>query len=124
MTEPQRFILGLAYAAGRDEKITKGLDEARDYFTDVELEKAAWSYLPNGAEVGAFHLSDTLGHAVVVESYIYRGPDWQVGDTIIKAGDWLVGMILDDVAWSLAKAGKFTGLSPDGRGKRRKPSTA
>lgn len=119
MTE-QRYVLGLAYQAGKDERITKGLDNTRDYFTNDELEMAAWSYLPNGAEVGAFHVDDTLGHAVVVESYIYRGPDWDVSGTVIKSGDWLVGMILDDLAWSLAKAGKFTGLSPQGVAKRRR----
>lgn len=116
----QQYVLGLAYQAGRDERITKGLDNSRDYFTADELERAAWSYLPNGAEVGTFHVDDTLGHATVVESYIYRGPDWDVAGTVIKSGDWLVGMILDDLAWSLAKAGKFTGLSPQGSAKRRR----
>jgi len=120
MPPEQRYVLGLAYQAGKDERITKGLDNTRDYFTNDELEHAAWSYLPNGAGVGAFHLDGTLGHATVVESYIYRGPDWDVEGTIIKSGDWLVGMILDELAWSLAKSGKFTGLSPQGSAKRRR----
>ena len=117
----QRYVLGIAYQAGNDPKIAKGADGARDYFTPEELEKAAWSFLPGGAEVGLFHADGTGGHAQVVESYVYRGPDWDLGDgVIVKAGDWLVGAILDDVAWDLHKRGLITGWSPQGTGKRRK----
>ena len=118
----QRYVLGIAYQAGNDPKIAKGADGARDYFTPEELEKACWSFLPGGAEVGLFHADSTQGHAEVVESYIYRGPDWDLGDgVIVKAGDWLVGAILDEVAWDLHKRGLITGWSPQGVGKRRKP---
>ena len=119
MTE-QRYVLGLAYQAGRDERITKGLDNSRDYFTADELEKAAWSFLPGGAEVGIFHADGTQGHFTVTESYIYRGPDWTVGDTTIRKGDWLVGGICDTIAWQLVKSGQLTGFSPQGSAKRRR----
>ena len=124
MTE-QRFVLALAYQAGRDPNIAKGLDGARDFFTADELEKAAWSFLPGGATVGMFHSDEptTAGHARVVESYLHRGPDWQMGDTTIRKGDWLVGLICDETAWALVKSGRVTGLSPQGSAKRRKPRT-
>ena len=119
----QRYVLGIAYQAGYDPKIAKGADGATDYFTAEELEKACWSFLPGGAEVGLFHADGTAGHATVVESYVYRGPDWDLGDgVIVKAGDWLVGAILDEVAWGLHKRGLITGWSPQGVGKRRKAS--
>lgn len=119
MTE-QRFVLGLAYQAGQDPKIAKGADGARDFFTPEELEKACWSYLPGGAQVGLFHADNTLGHMTVTESYIYRGPDWDQGDgVVIKAGDWLIGGICDDIAWGLVKSGKVTGFSPQGVARRR-----
>lgn len=119
MTE-QRFVLGLAYQAGQDPRIAKGADGARDFFTPEELEKACWSFLPGGAQVGLFHADNTTGHMTVTESYIYRGPDWDQGDgTVIKAGDWLIGGICDDIAWQLVKSGKVTGFSPQGVAKRR-----
>jgi hypothetical protein len=124
-----RYVLALVYQAGRDEAIVKGLDDTRDFFTTDELEKAAWSFLPGGGEVGLFHSGwksgvpdqTLMGHARVVENYIYRGPDWQMGETLIKAGDWLAGLICDDLAWELVKSGKITGLSMQGSAKRRKP---
>lgn len=118
-----QFILGLAYQAGPDPKIAKGADGARDFFTAKELEKACWSFLPGGAEVGLFHGPDeSIGHFTVTESYIYRGPDWgQPDGTVIKAGDWLVGGICDDIAWDLVTSGKVTGFSPQGFARRLPP---
>lgn len=124
MADEQRFVLGLAYQAGRDERIEKGLDDGRDYFTAAELEKAAWSFLRNGPVVGTFHVDGTEGAATVVESAIYRGPPWDVGDgLVIKSGDWLVGAILDEPAWQLYKAGRVTGWSPQGQARRIKPGS-
>jgi len=123
MTE-QRYVLGLAYQAGPSDRIIKGADGKRDFFTTEELEKAAWSFMKSGArEVGLFHADGTSGHFTVTESYVYRGPDWQVGDTVIKAGDWLLGGICDEVAWNLAKSGRIDGMSPQGKAKRRKASS-
>lgn len=120
MADEQRYVLGVAYQAGPDPRIQRGADGGRDYFTEAELEKAAWGYLRNGPQVGLFHGPDsTLGHAEIVESYVYRGPDWDLGDdVVVKAGDWLVGAILDDVAWQLYKSGRVTGWSPQGSARR------
>jgi hypothetical protein len=116
----QRYLLGVAYQAGPDPRIQRGADGGRDYFSAAELEKAAWSFLPGGADVGLFHgPDDTVGHFTVTESYIYRGPDWHVGDgTVVKAGDWLVGGICDETAWRLYKSGRITGFSPQGQARR------
>jgi hypothetical protein len=121
--EPQRYVLGVAYQAGPDPRIAKGQDGGRDYFTEAELEKAAWKFLQNGPRVGLFHLDGTDagdGAATVVESYIYRGPDWDLGDGIVaKSGDWLVGAVLSPKAWDLHLAGKLNGWSPQGIARRR-----
>lgn len=115
----QRYLLSLAYQAGPDEKIQRGADGGRDYFTPAELEKAAWSFLPGGAAVGLFHGPDeTIGHFTVTESYIYRGPDWDLGDVVVKSGDWLIGGICDETAWDLYKRGLITGMSPQGTARR------
>lgn len=120
--QEQRYVLGVAYQAGRDPRIAKGQDGGRDYFTPAELEKAAWRFLASGPQVGLFHVDGTEGAATVVESYIYRGPDWDLGEGIVvKSGDWLVGAILNEKAWQLYKAGKLNGWSPQGVARRRKP---
>jgi hypothetical protein len=120
--QPKRFVLGLAYQAGRDPRIAKGADGGRDFFTADELEKACWSFLRGGAQVGLFHAENTLGHVEITESYIYRGPNWEQPDgTVIKAGDWLIGGICDEAAWQLVKSGKVTGFSPQGMARRIRP---
>jgi putative serine protease XkdF len=122
----QRYLLTIAYQAGRDERISKGADGARDFFTPAELEKAAWSFLQDGGgQVGLFHANGTEGAARVVESYIWRGAPWTVTandgtEVVVKSGDWLVGMICDPVAWNLVKAGHVAGVSPQGAAKRRR----
>lgn len=121
--QPQRYVLGIAYQAGPDPLIQRGMDGGRDFFAAAELEKAAWGFLRDGPEVGLFHADNTEGAATVVESYIWRGPDWDLGNgTVVKAGDWLIGAILDETAWDLYKAGRITGWSPQGVARRRTPS--
>lgn len=115
----QRYVLGIAYQAGRDPRIQKALDGGRDYFTAEELEKAAWLFGQGDRQIGLHHIDGTEGHGTVTESYIYRGPDWPVGDVIVKSGDWLVGAVLDDIAWGFYKSGAITGWSPQGVAQRR-----
>lgn len=121
-SEPQRYVLGIAYQAGPDPRIQRGADGGRDFFTAEELEKAAWKFLRDGRRVGLFHGPDTtVGHAEVVESYIWRGDPWDLGDgVVVKSGDWLIGAVLDEAAWALYKAGKVTGWSPQGSATRRR----
>lgn len=118
--DEQRYVLGFGYQAGPDPRIAWGADGGRDYFDAADLELAAWNYLRKGRQVGLFHGPDsTVGAAEVVESYIYRGPDWDLGDgVVVKAGDWLIGAILDEPSWALYKAGKITGFSPQGTARR------
>ncbi|MDE3075593.1 MAG: hypothetical protein KGJ86_09195 [Chloroflexota bacterium] len=117
----------MAYQAGPDPRIQKGVDGGRDYFTPEELEKAAWNFLAKGREVGLYHVDGTEldgGAATVVESYVYRGPDWDLGDGIVvKSGDWLIGAVLSPRAWELHKQGKLNGFSPQGVARRRRVSS-
>lgn len=119
----QRYLLGIAYQAGPDPRIATGADGSRDFFSPQELEKAAWEFAKSSRSIGLHHAGGTEGHADVVESYVYRGPDWDLGDgVIVKAGDWLLGAVLDEPTWELYKAGEFTGWSPQGTAKRRRPT--
>lgn len=118
----QQFVLGVAYQAGPDPRIAKGVDGGRDYFEAAELEKACWSFALNGQEHGLFHVEGTTGAARSVENFINRHPvPWIVApDLIVRKGDWLQGLLLDDRAWALHKAGKINGLSPQGLARRRR----
>ena len=118
----KQFLLGLAYVAGRDPRIRKGMDGGRDFLSPESLERACWSFLPGGGEVGIGHLDGSLGHMTVTENYIYRGPDWeQSTGLVLKAGmAWLIGGICDDHAWSLAKGGHLNSFSPQGGARRLK----
>jgi hypothetical protein len=122
--EAQRYVLGVAYQAGPDPRIKRGADGGRDYFSAEELEKAAWGFLQKGAQVGLFHGPESsIGAATVVESYIWRAEDWDLGDgVIVRKGDWLIGAVLDERAWALYKSGRVTGWSPQGAARRRTPA--
>lgn len=117
----RRYTLGLAYPANRPD-VGKAADGFRDFVSERVLEDAAWSYLRKGAGVGLHHAHGTDGHGTVVESYLYRGPDWRVGDTVIKAGDWLLGVVWDEQTWPSVKSRELNGLSPQGKAARRTPS--
>lgn len=119
MTEPIRYVLGVAYQAGYDPGIAKGADGFTDYVDPSDLELAAWGFMKTNPVVGLDHMDGTIGHVEIVESYIYRGPDWAQADgTVIKAGDWLLAGIVDESTWPDVVSGKYTGWSPEGSGTR------
>lgn len=120
--EEQRFVLGIAYQAGPDPRIKRGVDGGRDYFSKEELERACWSYMRSGSpQMNAFHVDGTEDCAEPVESFIWRWADWDVGDGIVvKDGDWCLGAILSPRMWGLYKDGKINGLSPEGTARRRR----
>lgn len=107
-----RYTLGIAYPADR-------VDVHGEYTDADELEKAAWRFAKAGFNAsGIQHKTGTGGAGQVVESYIYRGPDWQIGDEVVKAGDWLLGVIWEPTAWDQIKKGALTGFSIQGFAKR------
>jgi hypothetical protein len=115
---PKRFVLGVAYPANR-------LDGHGEYMTADDLEATAWDYARNHRRIGFYHIDGTEGHADVVESYIYRGPDWATTDIdgreqVIKSGDWVLGGILDEPGFDLVRRRKADGWSVDGVARRRK----
>lgn len=108
-----RYTLGLAYPADR-------LDAHGEFMPAREVELTAWDYVAKHRIVGLYHVDGLVGHGEVVESYIYRGPDWDVplpdGSTyVVKSGDWMLGTRWDAAAWSLIQSGKVDGLSMQGK---------
>ena len=121
----RRYTLGVSYPAMKPD-VGVAQDGHIDFVGAEALEKTAWDWMTNHRNIGLFHKSGTEGHATVVESYIYRGPDWEVevdGDTyVIKAGDWLLGTVWDEYGWTLVKAGLVRGFSPQGGARRTTPT--
>jgi Putative phage serine protease XkdF len=129
--DERRYTLDVAYPADKADVAT-ALDGHRDFASKAVVEDAAWNYMRHHREVGTYH-ADVTGHGVskgaaeVVESYVYRGPDWAVKcadgtEVVVKAGDWLIGLIWTPEAWSDIKAGKINGVSVEGSARRRKPT--
>jgi len=132
----RRYSLHVVYPAYKAD-IGKALDGHRDFASDAVVEDAAWNYMRRYREIGTFHTQEqadaagaTLksgGAAELVESYVYRGPDWVLkaadgSEVVIKAGDWLAGFIWTPEDWQLVLDGKIGGVSVEGRAKRRAPS--
>ena len=124
----QRFTLGVAYPAWRADK-GRALDGKRDYAPADVVEKTAWDWMAKSRRIGLHH-GDYIGspkgadegHATVVESYIYRGPDWDLGDQLVKSGDWLLGLLWDTSGWDLVKRRLVDGMSVFGRATRVTPT--
>jgi hypothetical protein len=114
---PKRFILGVAYQAD-------SVDGHHEYMAAEELERIAWDYVRKHRRMGWFHADGTEGHLDLCESYIYRGPDWVTTDIagaeqVIKAGDWVLGGIADEVGFEQILREAADGWSMDGVAKRR-----
>jgi hypothetical protein len=126
-TAEQRYTLGVAYPAMKPD-VSVAQDGHIDFVSPEVLEKTAWQWMSKHRDIGLFHRSGTEGHADVVESYIYRGPDWTVpvdGELyVVKAGDWMLGTVWDEYGWELVKGGLVRGWSPEGGARRAIPSAA
>ena len=119
---PQRYILAVAHQAGPDPGIRKGADGGRDYFSEAELEKAAWKFMQGPRQIGLNHADGSPAMATAVESYIWRGDPWPQPDgTVVRKGDWLIGFVCDPPAWDLVQKGLVTGVSVQGAARRRRP---
>jgi len=122
----RQFTLGVAYPADKADTAVAS-DGHRDFASKSAVETAAWNFMKNGAAIGLHHMEGTDGAGTVVESYIYRGPDWIVksgegSQCVIKEGDWLVGTVWSDDAWAQISDGRIGGVSMQGRARRRNPA--
>jgi len=124
--DERRYTLVVGYPANKPD-VAVAADGYRDFASKAAVEDAAWSYLATSPNVGLWHADGTDGAGRVVESYIYRGPDWTVKaadgtEHTVTAGDWLLGIQWGEQAWGDIKAGRIGGVSMQGRAERRKPT--
>ena len=121
--DENRFLLLVSYSANT--MPARGADGYIDVANPAVLEKACWRFMDNGAKAGLWHQEGHADSARVVENYIYRNPiPWVIKapngrQQVVKAGDWLTGLILEPDTWRLYKAGRIGGASPQGRAGRR-----
>jgi site-specific DNA-adenine methylase len=109
--DERRYTLGVVYPV-------REVDAHGDYTTPAELERAAWEYMRKSRKVGLMHRPGTEGAGEVVESYIYRGPPWEINGQVVEPGDWLMGVIWREDVWPLIKEGQITGFSLQGWARR------
>jgi hypothetical protein len=126
--DAQRYTLTVAYPVDSPD-VGVARDGFQDFASKTEVEKAAWSFMRNGGAIGAYHQDGTEGTGQLVESYVWRGPDWAIeaadGSTqVVKSGDWLIGTVWSEDGWNLIKSGEATGASPQGGAGRRTPNPA
>jgi hypothetical protein len=111
--DEQRYTLGVAYPANE-------VDAHKEFTDPIELEQAAWSAMARQMGIGIQHMDGTDGAGVVVESYIYRGPSWEMDGQTVKPGDWLLGVVWTPTAWQLIRSGQLTGYSIQGYAQTKK----
>jgi hypothetical protein len=118
----RRYTLMVAYPANKlDIAIAK--DGHQDFAGPDEVEDAAWNYMLKSRNIGLWHEDGTDNAGELVESYIYRGPDWVIKaadgtEHVIKAGDWLMGIRWTEPAWQDVLEGRINGVSMQGVAER------
>jgi hypothetical protein len=111
--DEDHFLLMVAYSPHR--MPLRGADKRIDLASPRVLEKACWRFMVNGARGGLWHEPGHEDAVKCVENYVYRGPNWTLDSGyVVKAGDWLVGFILDGPTWQLYKSGQIGGVSMQG----------
>lgn len=97
------------------------IDTDGDWYTPEDIELAAHDFMTNVAKgvggSGLMHLGkDLVGYPV--ENFI-APVEFTLGDQIVKAGSWVVGMHYPDPAiWADVVKGRYAALSVQGRGVR------
>lgn len=124
--DERRYTLTVAYPANKpDAGVAR--DGHQDFASAAEVENMAWDYMLKSRQVGLWHENGTEGSGDVVESYIYRGPDWRItaadgSEQVVKSGDWLLGVRWAEDTFPLVKSGEIGGVSMQGKANRRVPT--
>lgn len=103
----ERFTLGIVLEPDV-------VDSQMDTYDAATIRAAAHGYMEHFGELGLQHQEKVTGRLKVLESYI-APVDMQIGEVLVKAGTWLMGIrFVDDDLWAAVKDGSLTGLSIGG----------
>ena len=107
----ERFVLGVVLEP-------ETVDAQQDIYSAAEVRQVAHRFLEEFRGLGLMHQVPVNGQVKIVESYV-APEDLQVGDEVVKAGTWLLGVhVLSDELWAKVKAGELTGFSIGGSARR------
>jgi len=112
----QRLVYGIVYEPDVP-------DAHNDYMTAGDIEKACHGFMDRYAkalgETGTDHLATvSRDQVVIVENYI-APTALKLGEQAVRKGSWImVGRVADDALWKDVKAGRYTGWSFEGWGRR------
>lgn len=98
-------------------------DAHGDTMTKAEIEKAAHGFMERYAmlegDTGVDHVSKVGRTQLPIVENFLAPVDYTLGTQLVKAGTWImVAKARDDGLWKDVKAGKYTGWSFEGYGRR------
>lgn len=108
--DEKRYTLGIVYEPDV-------VDSQGDYATAEDIEKAAWDFMRKSLRLGYMHKDSDNDIGDIVESYI-APVDMRIGDNVVKAGTWLIGVVWSPQYWEKVKSGEITGFSMGGTARR------
>lgn len=108
--EEKRYTLGIVYEPDT-------VDSQGDYATAEDIEKAAWDFMRKTLRLGYMHKEWSNDIGDIVESYL-APVDMRIGDSIVKKGTWLLGVVWSSEYWEKVQKGEITGFSMGGRARR------
>lgn len=92
-------------------------DLEKDTFVAPAVEKMAHTFMEKFQDHNVEHQFDT-DDLQIVESFI-APTDFELNGNVVKKNDWVVALkFLDEELWDLAKSGKLSGVSIEGRAKK------
>jgi DNA adenine methylase len=105
----EQFVLGVVL-------VPEEPDLQDDIVSAAEIRNAAHRFMEWYQAIGLQHERSTS--IKVLESFI-APTDLQLGDTLVKAGSWLVGVhVTDPQIWAMVKDGRLRGFSIGGYANR------
>lgn len=116
--DEERFVLGIVLEP-------ESVDKQQDIYSAEEIRQCAHKWMADYGTIGLMHKGDAINGKVTVLQSFLAPVDMTIGQTVIKAGTWMMGVrVNDDTLWSLVKEGGLTGFSIGGSAVRKPDADA
>lgn len=111
----ERYVLGIVL---EPQDPDCPLDSQGDVYTAETIRRAAHLFMEEYRNIGLQHSGLVNDKVKILETWIQH-EDTVIGGQNVKAGSWLMAVrVIDDQLWEDVKAGRLTGFSIGGTGKR------